>query len=134
MIKKYVYNNQTYSSAYAVKQAIFEAERIAFGVEPAEGKAEFWAQYGVTYSEEEAQVKEPTTEEKAIAIREQRDRLISETDFYMMADYPASPEGLVAVKAYRQALRDITTQETFPESVTWPDMPVVLTEIEHVSQ
>ena len=134
MIKKYVYNNQTYSSAYAVKQAIFEAERIAFGVEPAEGKTKFWAQHGVTYSEEEAPPHASTAEEKAIAIREQRDRLISETDFYMMPDYPASTEGLVTVKAYRQALRDITTQETFPESVTWPDMPVVLTEIEHVSQ
>lgn len=52
MIRKYVYNEKEYFSAYAVKQAIFEAERLAFEAEPDEGKAEFWAQYGVTYTEE----------------------------------------------------------------------------------
>ena len=39
---------------------------------------------------------------------------------------PSTEEGLTEVKTYRQTLRDITTQETFPDSVTWPDTPAVL--------
>lgn len=61
MIKKYVYNEQTYDSAKAVKQAIFENERLAFEAEPDEGKVEFWAKWGVTYTEEPDP--EPTLEE-----------------------------------------------------------------------
>lgn len=53
MIKKYLYNGKEYRSAYQVRQAIFEAERKAFPAEPEEGKAEFWAEHGVTYTEEE---------------------------------------------------------------------------------
>jgi len=27
------------------------------------------------------------------------------------------------MKTYRQALRDITTQEGFPHNITWPEKP-----------
>ena len=53
MIKKYLYNGKEYTSAYQVRQAIFEAERKAFPAEPEEGRAEFWAEHNVTYTEEE---------------------------------------------------------------------------------
>ena len=39
---------------------------------------------------------------------------------------PSTEKGLTEVKTYRQTLRDITTQETFPDSVTWPETPAVL--------
>lgn len=132
MLKKYVYGGREFSTSYAVKQAIFEAERIAFGAEPSEGKAEFWAQYGVEYSEVADSVHTPTEGEIATSVREQRDRLIAETDFLMMPDYPINPDDLVAVKAYRQALRDVPQQEGFPIDVKWPESPSVLEE-SHVS-
>lgn len=65
-------------------------------------------------------------EELAAQIRTERDRRLAETDWYMMPDYPISPEGLEAVKAYRQALRDIPGQSGFPKNVQWPVEPQVL--------
>ncbi len=52
MIKKYVYDGETYPSGWSVRQAIGQKENKAFGPEPDEGKAEFWAEHGVTYTEE----------------------------------------------------------------------------------
>lgn len=52
MILKYLYNGATYTSAWKVRQAIVAAENKAFGPEPKDGRAEFWAALGVTYTEE----------------------------------------------------------------------------------
>lgn len=70
-------------------------------------------------------VYEQTDEEKAVNIRAQRDRLLAETDYLLMPDYPLAGESLDALAVYRQALRDITTQETFPSSVAWPEKPEI---------
>lgn len=56
-------------------------------------------------------------EQKAIIIRKQRDKLVRETDFYLLPDAPTSPEGLLE---YRQALRDVPQQAGFPYDVEWP--------------
>jgi hypothetical protein len=53
------------------------------------------------------------------AVRNQRNRLLSETDWMALSDNTLSP----AWASYRQALRDITAQEGFPYSVTWPTKP-----------
>lgn len=66
-----------------------------------------------------------TDDELAATIRAQRDRLLAETDYLLMPDYPIAGEALDALAVYRQALRDITKQETFPLSVTWPDKPEI---------
>ncbi len=58
-------------------------------------------------------------EERASAIRDKRDELLSMTDNTALSDRTLSAEMI----AYRQALRDITTQETFPTNVTWPVKP-----------
>lgn len=68
-------------------------------------------------------VPEPTTEEIAAQVRAKRDALLAETDFLMMPDYPLGEEDSVALKAYRQELRDVPTQDGFPTEVTWPDFP-----------
>jgi hypothetical protein len=52
-------------------------------------------------------------------IRRERNRLLSETDWMALSDNTMTPEW----SAYRQALRDITAQETFPQSVVWPNEP-----------
>jgi hypothetical protein len=64
-------------------------------------------------------------EEVVTQVRAERDRRLTETDWYMMPDYPADPETLEVVKNYRKALRDITLQSGFPRDVEWPVMPKV---------
>lgn len=71
-------------------------------------------------------VPEPTTEEIAAQVRAKRDALLAETDFLMMPDYPLGEEDATALKAYRQELRDVATQEGFPTEITWPDFPATL--------
>ena len=53
------------------------------------------------------------------AIRNRRNRLLSDTDWMALSDNTMTPEWA----SYRQALRDITSQEGFPYSVTWPTKP-----------
>lgn len=69
---------------------------------------------------------EPDDSMVAEAIRDKRDNLIGETDYYLMPDYPSNPQNLEELKVYRQALRDVPKQEGFPRDVRWPDVPKFL--------
>lgn len=69
---------------------------------------------------------EPDDSMVAKAIRDKRDNLIGETDYYLMPDYPSNPQNLEELKVYRHALRDIPKQEGFPRDVRWPDVPKFL--------
>jgi len=60
-------------------------------------------------------------EAKAKGIREQRDALLDESDFAVLADSPVS--NVEDWKTYRQALRDVPQQEGFPQEVVWPNPP-----------
>ena len=53
---------------------------------------------------------------QAPAMRKLRDQLLAETDWTASSDLKMSD----GMKAYRQALRDVPSQENFPE-VTWPE-------------
>lgn len=66
---------------------------------------------------------EPDDSMVAKAIRDKRDNLIGETDYYLMPDYPSNPQNLEELKVYRQALRDVPKQKGFPRDVRWPDVP-----------
>ena len=55
----------------------------------------------------------------AASVREQRDSLIAATDYYALTDVTMNSE----VTAYRQALRDISAQAGFPNTITWPTAP-----------
>ena len=66
-----------------------------------------------------AEVEAERLENLANAARSKRDALIKETDFYMLPDYPSPPQGIAE---YRQALRDITEQPGFPQSINWPEL------------
>ena len=59
----------------------------------------------------------------AKAIREKRDRLLNESDWTQANDTALSHEMVEAYRVYRQALRDITSQEEFPYNVIWPEKP-----------
>ena len=58
---------------------------------------------------------DPTAEE----VRAERDKLLAETDWAVLPDVTA-PDGYLE---YRQALRDITSQDGFPADVVWPVKP-----------
>lgn len=68
----------------------------------------------------------PTLDELESKVRAERNMKITETDYYMMSDYPSNPQNLEELKVYRQALRDLPKQEGFPRDVRWPDVPKFL--------
>ena len=53
------------------------------------------------------------------ALREERNRLLTETDHFGFSDVTMTE----AMTAYRQALRDITDNATSLDNVTWPTKP-----------
>lgn len=59
-------------------------------------------------------------ETKMSNIRNHRNILLQETDFMVLSD---SPEANTAWLEYRQALRDVPQQNTFPNVVSWPTKP-----------
>ena len=73
-----------------------------------------------TAAEQEAAYKAQKDAEQASAVRATRKEKLAECDWTQVADAPVDK----AVWAtYRQALRDITAQEGFPWTITWPDAP-----------
>ena len=58
----------------------------------------------------------PATEKQ---VRQERDQLIAETDWWSASDLTMTAEQT----AYRQALRDVPAQAGFPANVTWPTKP-----------
>lgn len=99
----------------------------ASGVEQVDGK--WYTKYVLgpifidgetTAAEQEAAYKAQKDVEQAKSVREQRSTKLAESDWTQVADAPVDK----AVWAtYRQALRDITAQEGFPWTITWPDAP-----------
>ena len=55
----------------------------------------------------------------AANMREKRDALLAATDFYALSDVVMTSE----MTTYRSDLRDISDQENFPSSITWPTAP-----------
>ena len=56
-------------------------------------------------------------------IRSKRDSLLQDTDWIVIKAYERNDNIPAEWEMYRQALRDITSQEGFPYSVTWPTKP-----------
>lgn len=84
-------------------------------------------------AEAERQAKEyqewyDSEEQRFVRLREERNRKIAETDYLLAADYPIASDKLLAVRTYRQALRDITSLPGAPwtdDTVPWPEMPAL---------
>ncbi len=62
-------------------------------------------------------------EQRATPIRNQRNNLLAASDIYVIIDYPISDAKRQEWRDYRQALRDVTLQSTFPDEVVWPEPP-----------
>ena len=56
-------------------------------------------------------------------VRKERDALLAECDWVTIKGADTNTPVDEAWATYRQALRDITTQDGFPYSVTWPTKP-----------
>ena len=56
-------------------------------------------------------------------LRRQRDNLLSRSDWIVIMHTELGTNIPAVWELYRQALRDITAQETFPQSVVWPTEP-----------
>jgi hypothetical protein len=56
-------------------------------------------------------------------MRGKRDRLLQESDYLILPDYPLSDTSRTQVMAYRQALRDVTAQAGFPYAAQFPRKP-----------
>lgn len=65
--------------------------------------------------------KEPVQEDNAASILLLRQQLLQKTDWTQLPDVPESTR--LAYVEYRQALRDITEQDGFPDNVIWPNYP-----------
>jgi len=57
---------------------------------------------------------------KAASIRKERNKKLTASDWTQVADVPVDK---TAWAIYRQALRDVTVQEGFPHTITWPTQP-----------
>jgi len=60
---------------------------------------------------------------KAEGIRATRDSKLAVCDWTQNSDSPLDEDAKEAWRSYRQALRDIPEQESFPDDITWPDEP-----------
>ena len=89
---------------------------FADGVEQINGK--WYTKYSV--AEMDAEAITAKNAEQAKSIRATRDAKLAECDWTQVADAPVDK---AAWATYRQSLRDITTQEGFPWTITWPDAP-----------
>ena len=77
-----------------------------------------------TAAEQEDAYKAQKDAEQAKSVRATRDAKLAECDWTQVADALLdAPVDKAVWATYRQALRDITAQEGFPWTVTWPDAP-----------
>jgi hypothetical protein len=60
------------------------------------------------------------TEQREAQVRDERDQLLTASDWTQVADAPVDQ---TAWATYRQALRDVPAQAGFPWEVEWPDRP-----------
>jgi hypothetical protein len=67
----------------------------------------------------EAEYAAGANDRAAAEIRTERDQKLKDTDWMGMSDVTMSADWAT----YRQALRDVPTQEGFPHTVTWPTEP-----------
>jgi len=75
--------------------------------------------FGVTWKQVSDKKKVLQDAEPMKLLRVERDRLLSETDWWASSDLTIT----TAQKKYRQDLRDITKSATSLDDVTWPTKP-----------
>lgn len=110
----------------------------------AEDYSEQVAPYVELWKEEKARLEQAAAEAEAARLAEynseaarferlraERDQRLAATDYLLMQDYPLDNTLKEAVRLYRQALRDLPSQEGAPwdgggEETPWPELPAGL--------
>jgi hypothetical protein len=77
------------------------------------------ADFGITWTEVTAKMTALETEKPLNELRQERNRIISESDWMANSDVTMSD----AWRTYRQALRDITNTYSSLNDVVWPTKP-----------
>ena len=90
-----------------------------FDVNGTEIESDDPATFGVTWAEVKAKYDELVAGEPLKLLREKRNALLAETDWWANSDLTMTAEQT----AYRQALRDITDTYTSLDDVVWPTKP-----------
>lgn len=75
--------------------------------------------FGVTWTEVKAKYDEIVAEKPLKELREERNKLLAETDWWAGSDLTMTQAQI----DYRQALRDITDSYTSLDDVVWPTKP-----------
>ena len=83
-----------------------DEEIAALETEHEESRQEFLRRYGPEYK-----------------LRQERDRLLNETDWTQVPDSALTDEKKNEWAEYRQALRDLPANTSDPANPTWPDEP-----------
>jgi hypothetical protein len=73
-----------------------------------------------TAAEQETAYRAAKDAEQAKSVRDTRNQKLKDTDWTQVADAPVDK---AAWAAYRQELRDLSTQTGFPWDITWPVQP-----------
>jgi len=84
-----------------------------------EGNVQFTAEEESQWDTMEAQYASEADTRKAAQVRQERDQLLQQTDWRAGSDLTLSDDW----RAYRQALRDVSSQTGFPNDITWPVEP-----------
>ena len=85
----------------------------------AAGNVPFTAAEETARDAEEATWTAAADDRAAVDAREKRNGLLTATDWTANSDVTMTTE----ITAYRQALRDITSQSEWPTTITWPTAP-----------
>ena len=73
-----------------------------------------------TEAEIDAEITRLTEQEPWVNLRQERNKRLSETDWWALSDSPAISDEQTA---YRQALRDLPANTADPLNPTWPTKP-----------
>ena len=75
-----------------------------------------WFDTGVQYSS-------PDTQDAASLAWSRAKTYLEQTDWAMLTDVPMTKEKKTQWVEYRRILREIRTQDGFPNSIVWPNQP-----------
>lgn len=105
----------SYADRIAPYVKLWEEEKARLEQAAAEAEAARLAEY----NSEEARFER---------LRSERDQRLAATDYLLMPDYPLSDDQRTILQVYRQALRDLPSQEGAPwdggaEDTPWPEIP-----------
>lgn len=113
------YNDPLAADSYAGQVApyveLWEEEKARLEQAAAEAEAARLAEYN-------------SEEGRFERLRSERDQRLAATDYLLMPDYPLSDDQRTILQVYRQALRDLPSQEGAPwdggaEDTPWPEIP-----------